>query len=282
MLNNFADELKQVRLSKNISLQQLAVRTKIDYKFLEAMENGDFEFLPELYVKSFVKEYIRILELDEDIYIKKYEAAKAGKVFEEQKVEEVKELPREKPAGHTPRHNVTAFDLVRKFKMREEEVSVQKRKIKILAYIIAGTLIVTGAVYLLIFKDSDNIIVPEKSWEEIVQDTKDRYNEEGNGENITVTPVSADSLKLVIRATDTTWIRLVLDDSRTEEFILFPGSQKSMKTADNYRITFGNSGGVQLQLNDKPLLFPGKKSSVTTVQIDSSGIKGLDDKTVIK
>jgi cytoskeletal protein RodZ len=61
MFDKFAEELKTLRETKDLTLQQVAVKTKIDYKFLEAMESGDFEFLPELYVKAFLREYLRIL-----------------------------------------------------------------------------------------------------------------------------------------------------------------------------------------------------------------------------
>ena len=53
-------------------------------KFLEAMENGDFSFLPELYVKAFTKQYAKAVNLDEDVIIKKYEASKKGIPYEEE------------------------------------------------------------------------------------------------------------------------------------------------------------------------------------------------------
>jgi hypothetical protein len=91
-----------------------------------------------------------------------------------------------------------------------------------------------------------------------------------------------DSLVLTIRAMDTSWIRIRLDDTRTEEFILFPNSQKSMKASDNYKIIFGNAHGVQVDLNGKAMAFNPKRISVLRVQIDNSGIKELDHNTVIE
>ncbi len=83
MLDRFADQLKKARLKKGVSLQQMAAITRIDFKFLEAIDNGNFGFLPELYVKAFIKQYAKAVDLDEQETIKKFEDAKAGKVIED-------------------------------------------------------------------------------------------------------------------------------------------------------------------------------------------------------
>ena len=68
-------------MNSSISLQQLATKTRIDIKFLEYIEDGNFSFLPELYVRAFLKEYIKFVGLDEKLIFKKYEAYKLGKEY---------------------------------------------------------------------------------------------------------------------------------------------------------------------------------------------------------
>ncbi|MDH7605836.1 MAG: helix-turn-helix transcriptional regulator, partial [Melioribacter sp.] len=75
-LIKFAEELKFIRVEKGISLQQISNHTKIDIKFLQKIEEGDFNFLPEIYVKAFIKEYAQTLELDPYDVIKKFVEAK--------------------------------------------------------------------------------------------------------------------------------------------------------------------------------------------------------------
>lgn len=70
MLNKFADELKSKREESGLTLQQLATKTRIDIKFLEAIEQGNFAFLPELYVKAFVKQFAKTIGLDENVILK--------------------------------------------------------------------------------------------------------------------------------------------------------------------------------------------------------------------
>ena len=76
MLDKFADELRQQRESAGLTLQQMATRTRIDLKFLEAIDQGNFSFLPDLYVKAFVKQYAKTIGLDENVALKKFEGKK--------------------------------------------------------------------------------------------------------------------------------------------------------------------------------------------------------------
>ncbi len=88
MLDKFAEELRQAREENEITLQQMAAKTRIDIKFLEAIDNGNFSFLPTIYVRAFIKQYAKTVGLDEEETIKNYEAAKQGKLPEKVEVEE--------------------------------------------------------------------------------------------------------------------------------------------------------------------------------------------------
>ena len=79
MLEKIAEELHEARLKSGVTLQQMAVKTRVDIKFLEAIDKGDFNFLPEPYVKAFIKDFAKMVGLDETKIILKYDAAKKGK-----------------------------------------------------------------------------------------------------------------------------------------------------------------------------------------------------------
>ena len=53
----FYKELKELRLSKEISLEELETRTKINIKYLSAIEEGNFEILPIPYLRLFIRAY---------------------------------------------------------------------------------------------------------------------------------------------------------------------------------------------------------------------------------
>lgn len=59
--------LREARLLKNLTLEEVEVATKIRAKFLEAIESDDYNKLPSLaYAKGFVKNYSTYLGLDSD------------------------------------------------------------------------------------------------------------------------------------------------------------------------------------------------------------------------
>ena len=53
----FYKELRELRLSKEINLEELENRTKINAKYLEAIEEGDFDILPIPYLRLFLRAY---------------------------------------------------------------------------------------------------------------------------------------------------------------------------------------------------------------------------------
>ncbi len=63
-----ADDLKQLGLkiktareAKKFSLADVAAKTKINVLFLTKFEQGQFDFLPEFYVRNFLKIYLQQL-----------------------------------------------------------------------------------------------------------------------------------------------------------------------------------------------------------------------------
>lgn len=66
--------LRAARESRDWSFAELQRMTKIQAKYLQALEYNDFEFIPdEAYTKSFIKRYAEALELDADVLVDAYE-----------------------------------------------------------------------------------------------------------------------------------------------------------------------------------------------------------------
>lgn len=56
-MDPFYTELKNLREKQEIDLQEVSNRTKINLTYLEAVESGDFSFLPHVYVRLFLRAY---------------------------------------------------------------------------------------------------------------------------------------------------------------------------------------------------------------------------------
>jgi cytoskeleton protein RodZ len=66
-MDSVGDTLRRERLRQNLDLQQVARETKIGVRLLEAIEADNFEKLPGgVFAKSFVRQYARVLGLDEE------------------------------------------------------------------------------------------------------------------------------------------------------------------------------------------------------------------------
>ena len=62
--HNFALALKELRKSKDITLEQISDSTNIKIKYLQKIESGDFTFKSDVYVKLFLKEYLKYIDFE--------------------------------------------------------------------------------------------------------------------------------------------------------------------------------------------------------------------------
>ena len=65
--------LREARVRRNLTLQQVEEDTKIRVKYVQAMENEDFDVMPgATYVKGFLRTYSEYLGLDPDVILDEY------------------------------------------------------------------------------------------------------------------------------------------------------------------------------------------------------------------
>jgi cytoskeletal protein RodZ len=296
MLDKFADELRQQREKAGLSLQQMATKTRIDLKFLEAIDQGNFSFLPDLYVKAFVKQFAKTIGLDENLTIKKFEAAREGKEIDPNPpapIEEIKqvEVPKveatrtETPRTETPKPTIISTTPLKSYVDEQKQKSSDdegKANSQLIIFGLGGIglIIIAALLYFFVFNKSDKIIVEETPIDEVIEQSNQRYVEEEPIEQIisdsTIVPVLSDSLYLTFYAKETSWVFVVLDNKRTQEFTLSPNSKFSIKAAREFKATVGNSGGVTLQLDNKDVDFTGRAGSVRHFKLDKTGIVYLN------
>jgi transcriptional regulator with XRE-family HTH domain len=296
MFDELANELKAAREKNSMTLAQAANKSKIDIKFLEAMEQGDFAFLPDLYVRAFVKNYAKTIGLDENKIFKKYEAAKKGIPYvEESEYEEIiRHLPKsgkqqttpiiteikqvnEKDKSKIKKDPLFTFDALGASNPAQDTTAAIKKRNLIIGASSLGAILLFTLAYFLFMDTSDKIIVAEKPIEDVIQQNQRYIEDEQSNAGSNLGIGVSDSLVLTINANDTSWIKMLIDDNTTGEFILLPNSLKTIKAKANYKITFGNSGAINLLLNNKPLSFSGKSKSALNIIIDREGIKYPDN-----
>lgn len=68
--------LREARETKGLTLQEVQGQTRISTRYLEALENGDYDRLPTpVHVRGFLRNYARFLGLDPDPLLDRYEYA---------------------------------------------------------------------------------------------------------------------------------------------------------------------------------------------------------------
>jgi len=281
MLNKFAQELRKAREKTEITLQNLSARSRLDIKFLQAMENGDFSFLPEIYVKAFIKDYAKFIGLNVNETIKKYEAAKKGidytKIGEVGKKEIEKEIKEKKPDQNEKifedKKNKSDNNVKTKTNL---SFFTDKKNVKLL--IIAGVGVIILSIILFSSSNNPEIIIQEKPYEEVRNETQQRYIE-----NKPTTPVkNSENLVLQISATDKSWIKVQADLSEPKEFTIFPGTSVNLNSKEKFVMTIGNSGGITMNLNGKKLDFVGQDKQIKHVMITKEGINYLNTEPTFK
>src|SRR5947209_18755463 len=66
-MNSIGETLRRERVRRNLQLDQISHELKISARFLEAIEDERFDKLPAgVFAKSFVRQYARFLELDDE------------------------------------------------------------------------------------------------------------------------------------------------------------------------------------------------------------------------
>lgn len=78
---NFGERLKRERELREVTLEEITSATRIGPRFLEALENEDWERLPGgVFNRGFVRSIARYLGLDEEAFLAEYDLAHSSQV----------------------------------------------------------------------------------------------------------------------------------------------------------------------------------------------------------
>ena len=276
-LKSFAQELKAKRKEKNITVKDIYEKTRIDAKYLENIENGNFDFMPDVYMRAFIRKYADAVDFSADEAINMYDAARKGKSVEDiSKTENSKDNAEGKPTyGDEPIKTE-----------KHSELNDKNNNITIIIGLIVGSILIGVAYYFFVQKGNSEIIV-EPRIEEIlnersVETKSPKFEIKTKTKAIKKEIVKSDSLLLKINATDTAWFRVLIDSKIDDEFTLNPNRTKVLTAQSKIKLLLGNAGGVEFSLNGKKLQFSGKKGEIRNISIDAEGIHYLKSPEKLK
>jgi cytoskeletal protein RodZ len=264
-LKKFAEELRTLRESKSISLNFIANRTKIDIKYLHAIENADFEALPEIYIRAFIKEYSQVIDLDEKETIKKFELAKKGIIEEKEKptnqIEQKVPLEEIISTNESPvplTESIDPPETISNEKLLEEPV--KKSRMNIFVVGLSGIVIIFILVYFIFLRNTDDEIINQTTTEETNISNQNRFELENSAAEVNL--VEDDSLKLSLSTSARVWVKVLSDNREVFQRIIDGTQNKSFKAKLEFRVVVGNAGLVDMQLNNKPLKLVGNRGEI--------------------
>ncbi len=294
LLKKFADELKSTRESKAITLQHIAGKTKIDLKFLQAIEDANFDLLPDIYIRAFIKEYAATIDLNSGETLQKYDEAKFGKIDEKPTVE----VPQTKidtvtnPETELAKTNDSSETkpVKREFSTVESPAwSKNLPEVKVTKglksnYIIGGAILLIAliVVYFAFLNGSSHEIIQEKTDQGTVGTNNERFEiekpvqalEQTQMQNLENTPpLSPDSLRLSVLTTERVWIKVSTDGKIVHQQVIPANSKMNFAAKKSFSVSVGNAGYVKVFFNNKPVENVGKPGEIRNLFITTDGIK---------
>ncbi len=249
-LEQFGEKLRQARVEKQISLIDISAETRINFKFLEAIESGQFHILPQTYVRAFLREFALMVDLDPTEIMQEYDVAR----------QEI--LPR-KPEKTVP-YSIQEDSASGIYRQSLFSLSPFQRNI-FLGMSLFAALVLVG-VLVNVNRTSDSTKpVTEVPFDNVIHES----------EAASIPPPSAvvdsfpvaiapkiDSLRLQITTLDSVWISLLIDGKQGEAYLFGPNRKRSWVAKERFTITMGNAGGATFQLNGKDIGILGKRGAV--------------------
>ncbi|MFA7418857.1 MAG: helix-turn-helix domain-containing protein [Melioribacteraceae bacterium] len=288
-LLKFAEELRLAREAKGLSILQISSRTKIDPKFLSAIENGDFEILPELYVRAFIKEFAQTIDLNPKETIQKFDYAKTG---QQEKALVTKEQISKPVVNETTKPHeelipekiisspTTQFDSVQDSSAPAATEAPKSFIATNLNIIMGAAVLIVAALvfYFAFFYESSPEIIADLS-EQNSSETASRFEvkqpEQLPVQDTIPAPVVSDSLRLSVQNSGQVWIKVLCDGKIKQQGILKNSGEIKFKALKQFGISIGNAGLVKLFLNEKPVNNVGKLGEIRNITITPDTIRYL-------
>jgi cytoskeleton protein RodZ len=244
-LASFGEELRREREIRGISLKEIADATKISKRFLDAIEHNDHKTLPApVFTRGFVREYARYLGLNAEEMVNRYNFAAAGDDRIEKSIHldrltqpqaPVKPIKPMKPRGIPPAYARIDRNVV-------VTAVIVIALIAVAVWAVRNRREVTARIDGLESHDTVGTVhaattaAPVQAPAAVVPPPN---------------PAAADTLRLVVEATDDSWINLDADGKSVYKDDMHQGDKRTFEAKDGFRFRrIGNAAGVTLTLND--------------------------------
>lgn len=260
--NLFYKKFKKQREKLGYSLEKIAEKTKINIKFLRALEQGNFDVLPQTYIKLFIKSYAEELNLDASEILEEFEKYKFKEGLSSSKPDSEKTEPEEKKVNKlsiTPGGN--------------------KKNLTTILIIIISFFIIIFFLKRVLEDDGDQntdtmpLNVSEIPIEEEQADTLEKMPAQKiNPDTAQVINTNQDSLVLEVSFQDSCWMNIITDEKDTLDAIYVQNNEVELRAREKYKMKIGKPQAISaITLNGRDLGPVGNDTPVV-LYINKNGI----------
>lgn len=269
--------LREAREARQITLGDIARRTYIQGRFLQAIDEDNLAIVPASHLRLFVREYARMVGVDpNELYDLLPDTISA-------------------PAPAVVASPIPEVSTVSIADIGEVDEDERRTNRAILSRLSAGkgVKLVSGGASAWMLRGAVGLLVILLAYFGIRSMTGSRSGEAQDGDPIpgdslqtqilpradqdssaAIATEDGDSLTLEGRAVRRVWFAIVADGKKSEQGTLDSGDVKSWRAAKDFRISLSNAGGLELLLNGKSLGTLGPlRTSVRNQVITADGLQ---------
>jgi cytoskeleton protein RodZ len=251
-MSSLGDTLRRAREAQGLTLDEVATRTRINPKYLEAIEADRRELLPgSFFYRSFIHQYAGVLLLDPGPL-----DAEVDRILSEEKP---LPLPGEVDAASAQR--ATALAAIGR------DRSPVLRWVALLFFILVGS----SSFYAWWHKTRDIEATGPSRMEHATVSAATSRSAPAQPPSLAAklpappVPISADRLLLDITVTEQTWLSLSSDGKRIFSGTLRPTQTKTVEGRESATLKVGNAAGLEVRLNGRPIGPIGPRGQVRVV-----------------
>ena len=240
---SFGRYLQEIRLSKGISLETVAEETRIRIDNLFLIERENHDKLPdEVFVKGFLRAFAKAIGADGDEAVRRYQLR---------------------------------LKVVQKLAKSEADLKMLTGKFwqRLLFCFVALLCLIFLSVFAVsvLNKRTSSTELLKTNIEQpadIEIERKVIFKSQYDAEPSTVqTNNKPEKLIMKITAIEETWMKIIIDGQKPNEYYVKPGDQVELEATLGYNLFIGNAGGIRLLLNNESIEVPGKSGQVVNLKI---------------
>ncbi|HXE74618.1 MAG TPA: helix-turn-helix domain-containing protein [Candidatus Xenobia bacterium] len=269
---SFGENLRRERELRGITLQELADRTKVNIRHIQALERNQFDRLPGgIFNRGFVRSIARYMKLDEALWVGEY--ARAAGEEPEILAMYAKETP--KAAAASPRRGVWSYvALVVVFAVGAYVVhDLRMRRAAEAAALLPVASPSSAPATPVVSPPAPATATPAVSMPAAPEGFTPAPAAPAPAVE-TVAPSASDAgggLKLQVDVVEEAWVRVVVDEQVRFEGRVRPGQPKRFRAGSRFEVSTRNASAVVLTLNGEtlpPLGQPGEEKTVVLTAQD--------------